>query len=119
MTNVSSVVFKPRLLGLKPPLDSALYDDMMDRWSTGDFTAFSTVFLPFQDDGRLVVKGCALWNPVYGCKDFRRQVISKSGLLHQLASAEPTELPGLLLYYTCSQNRQSTKFQNHENINFV
>ena len=21
--------------------------------------------------------------------------------------------------YTCSQNRQSTKFQNHENINFV
>ena len=22
-------------------------------------------------------------------------------------------------FYTCSQNRQSTKFQNHENINFV
>ena len=22
-------------------------------------------------------------------------------------------------YFTCSQNRQSTKFQNHENINFV
>ena len=23
------------------------------------------------------------------------------------------------VYFTCSQNRQSTKFQNHENINFV
>ena len=23
------------------------------------------------------------------------------------------------MYNTCSQNRQSTKFQNHENINFV
>ena len=34
---------------------------------------------------------------------------------HKLILPLPAQ-PG---YITCSQNRQSTKFQNHENINFV
>ena len=34
-----------------------------------------------------------------------------------LGSDKPTML--VFPLYTCSQNRQSTKFQNHENINFV
>ena len=37
---------------------------------TCDFTSFSTVFQSYQDDDRLIIKGCAQWNPVYGCEEF-------------------------------------------------
>ena len=30
----------------------------MDGWMTCDFTSFSTVFQSYQDDGRLITKGC-------------------------------------------------------------
>ena len=30
------------------------------------FTSFSTVFQSYQDDERLVMKGCVQWNRVYG-----------------------------------------------------
>ena len=29
---------------------------------TYDFTSFSTVFQSYQDDGRLIMKGCVLWS---------------------------------------------------------
>ena len=32
---------------------------------TRDFTSFSIVFQSYQDDERLIMKGCAQWNPVY------------------------------------------------------
>ena len=35
---------------------------------TCDFTSFSTVFRSYQDDERLIMKGCVQWNPVYGEK---------------------------------------------------
>ena len=35
-------------------------------WMTCDFTSFSTVFQSYQDDGRMIMKGCVQWNPVYG-----------------------------------------------------
>ena len=38
----------------------------MDGWMTCDFTSFSTVFQPYQDDERLIMKGCVQWSPVYG-----------------------------------------------------
>ena len=38
----------------------------MDGWMTCDFTSFSTVFQSYQDDERLIMKGCVQWNPVYG-----------------------------------------------------
>ena len=31
---------------------------------TWDFTSFSTVFQSYQDDGRLIMKGCVQWNSV-------------------------------------------------------
>ena len=31
-----------------------------------DVTSFSTVFQSYQDDERLIMKGCVIWNPVYG-----------------------------------------------------
>ena len=34
----------------------------MDGWR--DFTSFSTVFQSYQDDERLIMKGCVQWNPV-------------------------------------------------------
>ena len=34
----------------------------MDGWITCDFTSFSTVFQIYQDDGRLIIKGCVQWN---------------------------------------------------------
>ena len=37
-----------------------------DGWMICDFTSFSTVFQSYQDDGRMIMKGCVQWNPVYG-----------------------------------------------------
>ena len=34
-------------------------------WMTCDFTSFSTVFQSYQDDGRLIMKGCVQWSSVY------------------------------------------------------
>ena len=37
----------------------------MDGWRTCHFTSFSTVFQPYWDDGRLIMKGCVQWHSVY------------------------------------------------------
>ena len=37
---------------------------------TCDFASFSTVFKLYQDDGRLIMKGCVHWSSVYGKEDF-------------------------------------------------
>ena len=41
-----------------------------DEWLTCDLTFFSTVSQSYQDDGRMMVKGCVQWKPVYGWEDF-------------------------------------------------
>ena len=33
-------------------------------WMTCDFTSFLTVFQSYQDDVRLIMKGCVQWNSV-------------------------------------------------------
>ena len=38
----------------------------MDGWMICDFTSFSTVFQSYQDDERLIMKGCVQWSSVYG-----------------------------------------------------
>ena len=43
---------------------------MMDGWMTCEFTFFSTVFKSYQDDGRVIMKGCVQWNSVYCGEDF-------------------------------------------------
>ena len=35
-----------------------------------DFTSFLTVFQSYQDDVRMIMKGCVQWNSVYGWDDF-------------------------------------------------
>ena len=42
----------------------------LDGWMTCDFTSFSTVFLSYQDDERLIMKDCVQWSSVYGSEDF-------------------------------------------------
>ena len=37
---------------------------------TCDFTSFSTIFQSYQDDVRMIMKGCVQWNSVYGWEDF-------------------------------------------------
>ena len=37
----------------------------LDGWVTCDFMSCLTVFQSYQDDGRMMIKGCAQWNPVY------------------------------------------------------
>ena len=44
----------------------AYYHGWMDRWMPCDFTSFSTVFQSYQDDVRMIMKGCVQWNFVYG-----------------------------------------------------
>ena len=39
-------------------------------WVTCDFTSFSTVFQSYQNDRRMIMKGCVQWNPVCGREDF-------------------------------------------------
>ena len=39
---------------------------MVDGWFTCDFTPFSTVFQSYQDDERMIIKGCVQRNPVNG-----------------------------------------------------
>ena len=39
---------------------------LQDGWTTCNFTSFSTVFQSYQDIGRMIMKGCVQWNPVYG-----------------------------------------------------
>ena len=34
------------------------------------FTSFTTVVQSYQDDGRMIMKGCVQWNSVYGWEDF-------------------------------------------------
>ena len=38
-------------------------DGRIDGWMDCNFASFSTVFQPYQDDGRMIVKGCMQWNP--------------------------------------------------------
>ena len=38
----------------------------IDGWMTCVFTSFSTVFQSYQDDERLIVKGCVQWSFDYG-----------------------------------------------------
>ena len=35
----------------------------MDGWMICEITPFLTVFQSYQDDGRMIMKGCAQWNP--------------------------------------------------------
>ena len=39
---------------------------VMNGWMICDVTSFSTVFQSYQNDVRMVVKGCVQWKPVYG-----------------------------------------------------
>ena len=68
----------------------------MDIWMDLDFIFFSTVFQSNQKDGRLIMKGCVQWNPVYCWKDSRPQQSLNQGPPDQLTRASATELPQLL-----------------------
>ena len=39
---------------------------LMDGWMTCVCTSFSIIFQSYQGDERLIMKGCAQWNPVHG-----------------------------------------------------
>ena len=43
---------------------------LLDGWTTCDCTSFLTVFQSYQDDVRMIMKGCVQWNSVYSCDDF-------------------------------------------------
>ena len=65
---VSSPDITPFVLLHKDKIVSTTYYNLslMDGCMTYDFTSFSTVFQSYQDDGRLIMKGCVQWSPVYG-----------------------------------------------------
>ena len=69
----------------------------MGGWMTGYFTSFTTIFQSYLDTGRVIVKGCLQWNPVYERKEFCLQE-SNSEPLDQQASTEFIELREKLLH---------------------
>ena len=52
------------LCGLLDNIKSA--EGIAHGWMICDFMSFSTVFQSYQDDGRMIMKGCVQWDPVYG-----------------------------------------------------
>ena len=74
---------KMRVLQLQPETRNTANDGWMDDQR---FTSFSIVFQSYQDDGRMIMKGCVLWNPVYGIEDFALSGASTRSL-DQKASA--------------------------------
>ena len=56
----------------------------VEGWVTADVTSFLT--LSYQDDERVIMKGCVQWNPVYGWKDFHLQWVLDLGPLDQYTS---------------------------------
>ena len=82
-------------------------DELMDGFFF-IFTSFSTVVQSYQDEGRVIIKGCVEWLVVHGWKYFRFHQESHPGPLYQQTSANPTELPGMdptsngKLNFTCS-----------------
>ena len=48
------------------PSRTTLKSKYWDGRMTCDFMSFSKVFQSYQDDGRMIMKGCVQWNPVYG-----------------------------------------------------
>ena len=69
-----------------------------DGWMTCDFTSFSTVFLSYKDDGKLIMNGCVQWNSVYGLEDLAsrryqpRSARSEGQRLTNRATGAPTLL---------------------------
>ena len=49
--------------------DTGKINGWMDGKMIYDLTSFSTVFQSYQDDGRMIMKGCVHWNSVYGRED--------------------------------------------------
>ena len=37
--------------------------DIMSRWITCDFTSFLTLVQSYEDDGKMIRKGCVQWKP--------------------------------------------------------
>ena len=58
---------------------------MMNRLMIYIFISFSTMFQSYQDNGRVIMKGCVPWNLMYGGKDFHFHCESNAGPLDQQA----------------------------------
>ena len=63
VTDVHSQVFETVLQSVSSHLPEGRRK--MDGWMTCEFTSFSTVFQSYQDDGRMIMKGCVQWNLLY------------------------------------------------------
>ena len=50
----------------------------VDGWMTYNFTSHYTVFDSYQDDVRMVMKGCVKSNPIYSSKNFRFRLVFKT-----------------------------------------
>ena len=89
----------------------------MDGQMTCNFFAFSTVFQPYQDDGRLIMKGHVQWNSVYGREDLTSSGIYSSRRLLILTKMirRPVCLPFRMDgQMTCNFFAFSTVFQPYQ-----
>ena len=62
-------------------------DGRTDDGRTDGWNATLYIFQPYQDDERVIVKGCVQWNLVYDWKDFLLQRVTNPRPLDQQASA--------------------------------
>ena len=79
---------------------SLLFACLLTGWMTCDFTSFSTVLRSYQDDWRLIMKGCA----VVLCLWLRRFHLKQDliSVLWISRPALPTELLGFLSHWKLS-----------------
>ena len=70
---------------------------LIDGWITCDFMSFSKVIQSYQDDERVLMKGCVQWTPVTADIYFVLPPLRiEPGLPIQQARAKATELLGLM-----------------------
>ena len=83
----------------------------IDGYMTCDFTSFSTVFQLYQDDGKLIMKGCVQWNSIYGREDFTSSG-DRTRSARSVDQRFPTELPGLLCRWSTTECSKRVREQS-------
>ena len=72
---------------------------------TCDFTSFLTVFQSYQDDVRMIMKGCVPWNSIYGSHTrnalykWINGCLAEVGFFHVMGNRYPIQVCFIIIWY--------------------